>query len=234
MNVVPHPGWLSTSIRSPNDVTTLCTMGRPRPVPRPGSLVEKYGIEQPLAGPRVHAHAVVAHAKSRAWSPAGAGRVDAELDVSAFTDRVHGVGDEVGHDLMHLGGGGVHQRRGVVVQLETHPGWQREPRQLQHLPRGRHEIERMAFGPHAAPEGEDALHEVPGPMHRALRVMQGGVVVAAWRKRPAHRLHVGEHRYQQVVEVACDAAGQRAQCFVVPGFAQPSFGAGAGPIFGFE
>jgi hypothetical protein len=29
-------------------------------------------------------------------------------------------------------------------------------------------------------------------------------------------------------------AGERTPRFVVPGFTQPSFGAGAGPIFGFE
>jgi hypothetical protein len=76
-NVAPWPGSLVTSMAPSWAWTMPWTTERPRPVPRPGALVVKNGIENAFARGAVHAPAVVA---------------DGELEMGAGADAAEAVG----------------------------------------------------------------------------------------------------------------------------------------------
>ena len=111
-NRVPRPGVETTSIWPPQFFTMPYAEASPSPVPRPRSLVVKKGIENPLSGVFVHAHAGVGDKEPDAFGHGFAGFGNRRFVPLHNAGRYgqpapvrHGVGGvrpEVEQELLHL------------------------------------------------------------------------------------------------------------------------------------
>jgi len=137
---------------------------------------------------------------------------------------LNGVGAEIHHDLVNLGGiADECSPPGAQAAAQGGTSEQLRLQQVQGLANDRFHMHRDALAPAGAAEGEDSIHQRPSALARcdhAVQIVLQPSALCGLAQRP---FAVAQNRCQDVVEVVSDAGGQRTHRFEALRLAQASF-----------